>query len=241
MSIHLFVNSIAIKCAGIISRVTFANAVRKNSDRKMGITERKERQRNEVRESILQSAWQIVNEDGWQSLSIRKIADAIEYSVPVVYDHFENKEAILSEFNKQGFKLLGENLAEARARHRKPAIQLEAIAFAYWAFAFENKEYYQLMYGLGMPSCESISGTPEINTFISVIADTIAAVITESTGKNDTSETWMKVHSFWSMIHGLVSINLISPPIGHLGLTAEEMNNRILNDFIKGFIKGLGE
>ena len=51
----------------------------------------------------------------------------------------------------------------------------------------------------------------------------------------------MKVHSFWSMIHGLVSINLISPPIGHLGLTAEEMNNRILNDFIKGFIKGLGE
>ena len=66
----------------------------------MGITERKERQRKEVRDSILQSAWQLVNEEGWQNLSIRKIADAIEYSVPVVYDHFENKEAILSEFNR---------------------------------------------------------------------------------------------------------------------------------------------
>ena len=39
-------------------------------------------------------------------LSMRKIADAIEYSAPVVYDHFENKEAILFEISLQGFKLL---------------------------------------------------------------------------------------------------------------------------------------
>src|ERR1700744_2942364 len=119
----------------------------------MGIAERKERQRKEIRESILESAWKVVNEDGWQSLSIRKIADAIEYSVPVVYDHFENKEAILSEFNRQGFKLLGDKLKEAKDHHRKPSLQLEAIALAYWDFAFENKAYYQLMYGLGMPTC----------------------------------------------------------------------------------------
>lgn len=40
--------------------------------------------------------------EGWQSLSIRKIADAIEYSIPVIYDHFENKEAILHEMGKDG-------------------------------------------------------------------------------------------------------------------------------------------
>src|ERR1035437_9935073 len=116
----------------------------------MGITERKERQRKEVRDSILQSAWHLVNEEGWQNLSIRKIADAIEYSVPVVYDHFENKEAILSEFNHRGFKLLGDRLKEAKEKHIKANLQLEALAYAYWNFAFENKEYYQLMYGLGM-------------------------------------------------------------------------------------------
>src|SRR4051812_36723839 len=126
----------------------------------MGIAERRERQRKEVRESILESAWKVVNEEGWQALSIRKIADAIEYSVPVVYDHFENKEAILSEFNRQGFKLLGDNLKEAKEGHEKPTQQLEAIAFAYWNFAFEHKEYYQLMYGLGMPSCESLTKVP---------------------------------------------------------------------------------
>src|SRR3954471_20352876 len=127
----------------------------------MGIVERKERQRKEVRDSILESAWKLVNEDGWQSLSIRKIADAIEYSVPVVYDHFENKEAILFEFNKMGFKLLSDKLKETKDKYKEPASQLEAIAYAYWDFAFQNKEYYQVMFGLGMPGCEQIKKMPE--------------------------------------------------------------------------------
>jgi AcrR family transcriptional regulator len=203
----------------------------------MGIIERKERQRKEVRDSILESAWKVVNEEGWQSLSIRKIADAIEYSVPVVYDHFENKEAILSEFNRQGFKLLGDKLKSAKEHHRKPSLQLEAIALAYWDFAFENKEYYQLMYGLGMPTCDSLTKVPELMAFIDVIHSTINQLIKD--GNGDEAGTWMKVHSFWSMLHGLVSINLMAPPVSHMGLTPEQMNKMILTDFISGFLKGL--
>lgn len=202
----------------------------------MGITERKERQRKEVRESILQSAWQLVNEEGWQNLSIRKIADAIEYSVPVVYDHFENKEAILSEFNRKGFKLLGDKLKEAKDLHAKPAIQLEAIAIAYWDFAFNNKEYYQLMYGLGMPTCESLSQVPELSAFTNVLLTTIDSVMG---GHTPDAELWMKLHSFWSMIHGLVSINLVAPPVAHMGMTQDEFNKTILKDFTKNFIRGL--
>ena len=205
----------------------------------MGIVERKERQRKEVRDSILHAAWQIVHDDGWQTLSIRKIADAIEYSAPVIYDHFENKEAILSEFNRHGFKLLGDRLSEAKDKHRKPAIQLEAIAIAYWDFAFGNKEYYQLMYGLGMPTCESLNSVPELSAFIGVIYSTIEELIKE--GNNKTAEPWLKVHSFWSMIHGLVSINLLSTQPAHLGLTPDEFNKTILKDFTKGFLKGLAE
>jgi len=205
----------------------------------MGIVERKERQRKEVRDSILQSAWQLVNEEGWQNLSIRKIADAIEYSVPVVYDHFENKEAILSEFNRQGFKLLGDMLSAAKQQHRKPSLQLEAIAFAYWDFAFGNKEYYQLMYGLGMPTCESLNSVPELTAFIDVIFSTIKEILAANSKDNE-ANTWMKVHSFWSMIHGLVSINLMTPA-AHMGMTPDAFNKAILKDFITGFVKGLEE
>ena len=203
----------------------------------MGITERKERQRKEVRESILQSAWQIVHEEGWQTLSIRKIADAIEYSIPVVYDHFENKEAILFEFNKMGFKLLSDKLKETIALYKKPKEQLEAIAYAYWDFAFNNKEYYQVMFGLGMPGCEQIKQMPEIMDFTELIKTTIESVCAENGNKE--ANSFLKLNSFWSMLHGLVSINLMTAPVEHLGADRKELNKMILNDFIKGFIKGL--
>ena len=82
----------------------------------MGIAERKQRQKGEVKASILQAAWQLVEKEGWQSLSIRKIADAIEYSAPVIYDHFANKEAIMLEFTKRGFQQLNEQLIRAKEK-----------------------------------------------------------------------------------------------------------------------------
>ena len=205
----------------------------------MGIAERKERQKKEVRESILQSAWQLVNEEGWQNLSIRKIADAIEYSVPVVYDHFENKEAILTVFNRRGFQLLADELKTAKATKTEAKQQLETIAFAYWDFAFKHKEYYQLMFGLGMPGCEELSKVPELMAFMEVMGSTIAQVVAEGNNKN--ADVMLKVRSFWSTIHGLVSINLLAPPSTHEGITKDQMNKMILSDFMIGFIKGLTE
>ena len=55
----------------------------------MGIAERKLRQKEELRMMILDAAWQMVKQEGWQALSLRRISEAIEYSVPVIYDHFE--------------------------------------------------------------------------------------------------------------------------------------------------------
>jgi AcrR family transcriptional regulator len=205
----------------------------------MGIVERKERQRQEVRDSILEAAWKLVHEDGWANLSIRKIADAIEYSVPVVYDHFENKEAIVFEFTKKGFALLGDKLRETITKSENPGEQLEAIAYAYWDFAFQNPEYYQVMFSLGMPGCEQIKKMPEILCFTETIKSTVEKIA--ETGNNKDVNSYMKLNSFWSMLHGLVSINMVTPQLnqgGH-GVSKEDMNKMILADFIGGFIKGI--
>ena len=137
----------------------------------MGIAERKIRQKEEVKASILRAAWELVGKEGWQALSIRKIADAIEYSVPVIYDHFQNKEAILLEFTKRGFQCLDDELLKAKSRYEEPEQQLQAMAYAYWDFAFNNKAYYQLMYGLGMPTCEAVKQIAELNTFTELILE----------------------------------------------------------------------
>src|ERR1043165_7705588 len=96
----------------------------------MGIKERRLREKEEVRSTILTAGWRLVKEEGWESLSIRKIADAIEYSIPVIYDHFENKEAILEEFGKEGFRMLGKKLKEAKEKKEDPVEQLKMIAGA---------------------------------------------------------------------------------------------------------------
>jgi AcrR family transcriptional regulator len=198
----------------------------------MGIAERRIRQKGEVKSSILEAAWKLVQEEGWQALSIRKIAEAIEYSVPVIYDHFTNKEAILLEFTKRGFQLLNEDLERAQGRFTNPQQQIEAIAYAYWKFAFTNKEYYQLMYGLGMPSCETVKQISELNTFTELILTPIRSLIAKST--NTDSDPYLKLHTLWSTLHGLISINMMGKENSR-----DELNAMVLKDFIIGFISGI--
>jgi len=200
----------------------------------MGITERRQRQKEEVRTGILRAAWQLVTTEGWASLSIRRIADAIEYSVPVIYDHFDNKEAILHEFMKEGFVLMAEDLQKAKDTATDPADQLGAIGQAYWDFAFNNKEYYQLMFGVGMITCEVVKQTPEIQLFAGTILSTIEQLIAQN--KTSNIDPFLKYHSFWSTLHGLVSINMMgkstAPP---------NMAQLVLKDAMCNFVKALKE
>ncbi len=199
----------------------------------MGISERRLREKEQVRSSILATAWQMVKEDGWQSLSIRKIADAIEYSVPVIYDHFENKDAILFEFGKEGFKVLSKKIREARDKKDDPSEQLKVIAATFWEFASRNKEYYQLMYGQGMTGCEIEKCLPEREAFRSLVTEPIIELIAR--GKNPGADPCLKYFTFWSILHGLISMKNMRGA----GVSAE-INKMVMDDAIAGFIKNLG-
>ena len=199
----------------------------------MGIAERKIKQRETVRRSILEASWKIVEQEGWQALSIRRIAEAIEYSIPVVYDHFANKEAILLEFTRQGYGSLNQYMQEAKDSSSEPAAQIEAMAYAYWKFAFENNEYYQLMYGLGMPTCETVRQIRELHSFTEFVQSSILQVMTAA--GNPDADSFLKLHTFWSMLHGLVSINMLN----HQGSNEQELPKKILRDFIRGFLISL--
>lgn len=198
----------------------------------MGIAERKIRQKEEFRASILEAAWLQVLTDGWQSLSIRKIADAIEYSIPVIYNHFENKDAILLEFTKEGFQKLADSLREVKNTHTEPAMQLEAIAHAYWDFAFEHKEYYQLMFGLGIPACEKVNQIAEMKDMSMVMISTIQETISKSPYPD--TDFYLKYHTYFSILHGLVSIQMIRKDE-----KPTDKNRMILQDAISGFIKSM--
>lgn len=197
----------------------------------MGILERKLRQMEEVRATILKQSWQIVEEEGWQALSIRKIADAIEYSTPVVYKHFEGKDAIIEEFTRQGFDLLAEQLEKAQRVHGDPAKQLVAISHAYWNFAFTHVKHYQIMFGLGMPTCEMIHSIDEMKKANDIMLTSIKRTI--ETGKNRKADSYLKLRTFWSILHGLAAIEMIATN------DCEEAAKQVLDDAVDGFIQAL--
>jgi len=190
------------------------------------------REKGDIRARILATAWQMVKDEGWPSLSIRKIAEAVEYSVPVIYDHFENKDAIVLEFARQGFLLLSKNIGKAIEKSEDPAEQIREIADAYWKFASKHKEYYQLMYGVGMAGCEIEKCFPERADFRSTVMKPINALIAK--GNQPDGNPFMKYFTFWSILHGLVSIKSINKNV------TDEVNKMVVDDAINGFIKNLG-
>jgi AcrR family transcriptional regulator len=199
----------------------------------MGSKERIARLKEETRENILDAALEIVKEEGWQSLSMRKIADKIEYTAPIIYEYFANKEGILLELTRTGYIILGKDLREIMAKHTDPVVQLEAMWIGYWKFAFDNKELYRLMYGVDMICCDMKKSMPEAEASNRLFFETIEKVIAKE--NNSEELVCRKFYTFWSVIHGLISINLVNKGRG------QEMNELILKDAIKGIIKYINE
>ncbi len=199
----------------------------------MGSKERIQRIKEDTRCNILEAALEIVKEDGWQALSMRKIADKIEYTAPIIYEYFANKEGILLELTRMGNGLLLKDFKQAQAIHTSAEKQLGAMWMAYWDFAFEHKELYQLMFGVDMICCEMTKSMPEAEAGRRMIFETIAKIMDNPEPAEEI--VCRKYYTFWSIIHGLISINLVKKG------TNEEMNQHILKDAINGIIKSIND
>ena len=198
----------------------------------MGSKDRILRLKEETRVNILEAALQIVKKEGWQALSMRKIADAIEYTAPIIYEYFSNKEAILLELNRQGYLKLSKQLQEAKDKHTSPAKQLEEMWLTYWNFAFANKELYQGMFGITTScACKMVNELPEAELPWDIITGSIGKLMNIEDMDSDVICT--KYYTFWSVVHGLVSINLLDRG------DSDAINRQVLRDAITGIIRSI--
>src|SRR3954467_1907167 len=114
----------------------------------MGIKERQERDREAVRRSILDAARDLFVAEGFENVSIRKIAERIEYSPAAIYGYFPSKDDIFFALAEEGFHLLGQPLEGAAARHAALA-PLDRIRATFWhlyEFSCEQPQYFALMF-----------------------------------------------------------------------------------------------
>jgi len=196
----------------------------------MASKDRIQRLKDETRINILDASLQIVKQEGWAALSMRKIADVIEYTAPIIYEYFSNKEAILLELTRKGFLLLTRDMEAAKAKHRLPAKQLEAMWLAYWDFAFAERELYQVMFGIEVNCCEMSKKLPESDAPFDLVSEAIEQLMDH---KPTEDEVCIKYYTFWSVIHGLISINLVSRG------NSDEVNQQVLRTAISGIITSI--
>jgi AcrR family transcriptional regulator len=115
----------------------------------MGIKERQERDREAVRRSILDAARELFVAEGFQNVSIRKIAERIEYSPAAIYGYFPSKDDIFFELAEEGFRLLGDPAAvrnDPRLRDAPPLARVRAVFWRLYEFSRDHPQYFALIF-----------------------------------------------------------------------------------------------
>lgn len=167
---------------------------------------RRERQKAELRQAILDAAREIAAQEGWHAVTTRKVADKIEYSLPTLYEYFENKAALLAELNREGYRQLLAALQTARAKSADVREDAREIALAYCNFAWQHRELYEVMHGLSGVYLEEATYHNEAQALLAeahvMLSEWAKAEKVKLANIDDA------VHVLWATLHGIASLAL---------------------------------
>jgi AcrR family transcriptional regulator len=172
----------------------------------MSSSQRRERERQELRQSILTAARTIAAKDGWQAVTIRKVADAIEYTPPVIYEYFDSKDDLLLALLIEGCRLLTHGLQQAQTGDASPEDLLLQVAHAYWHFAFTAPELYQVMHGLGGVPFGTAETPKEAREAFAALRSAVCRVLDAHGVQRPDIDG--DVDLFWSTLHGLITLTM---------------------------------
>lgn len=203
----------------------------------MGISERKERDKEEMKKLITMAAMNMFLEDGYAKTSIRNIADAIEYSPGTIYLYYKDKDELLYEVQHQAFLKLIEAF-KVHAASADPLTRLVQLGKTYLSFGLENPELYDLMFIIRAPmnvdqECHKDNSDECFGYVLACLKECMAKdlLIFE-----DPLQAALQV---WSMMHGLVSLHIR----GRLKIMLVEddllasMLNKAVDEYIASIIK----
>ncbi|MER6245595.1 MULTISPECIES: TetR/AcrR family transcriptional regulator [Streptomyces] len=167
----------------------------------MSVQERKERERAERERLIVATAREIAEQQGWDAVTTRRLAERIEYSQPVLYSHFRGKREIIGAVAVQGAAEIAVAVRTATAGATGPRERVSALARAYLDFAARNPAVYDALFQLDGGLAFAQEDTPES------LKDAFAALL-ESLGEvaGEGVDTGLFTELFWASLHGLATL-----------------------------------
>lgn len=171
----------------------------------MGTKERKERQKTEMRDAILSAALKLFSDEGYDNVSMRKIADEIEYSVGTIYLYFKDRDEIFFELHKQGFEEFYKRQLAVQDI-KDPLQRLTEHGLAYIQFAIDQPMYYDLMFISRIPA-KTINKQHEWKSGNRAY-DLLKLNISQAKDAGYFKKTDVEIAAFslWSFVHGISSL-----------------------------------
>jgi AcrR family transcriptional regulator len=176
----------------------------------MGTTERREREREELREKILSAARDLFAAHGFEAVSMRKIAERIEYSPTAIYLHFADKDALLRELCQADFAAHARFFLKA-AQVADPVERMCRLGRAYVEFALTYPSSYKLMFMTRLPpdpkGDAAGKGVPERDSYALVRA-TAQDCIDSGRVRPEHKDAELLAQTVWSAVHGVAALEL---------------------------------
>lgn len=173
----------------------------------MGITERKEREKQEKKALILEAATKMFLEDGFDKTSLRNIADKIEYSPATIYLYFKDKNELFYAIQEKGFELLLKQFKKL-ITIKDPFEKLTRLGKEYLKFAEKNPEYYDLMFIMRSPMLHienEESWDCGMQSF-KFLEEVVTECIQQKKIKSKNAE--VASIAIWSFAHGLAALHI---------------------------------
>lgn len=178
----------------------------------MGIKERRERERGEVRMRILDAARELFATVGYDGVSMRKIAEKIEYSPTTIYQHFKDKDALIKELCYADFGKLAELLRDL-ILIPDPVERLRECGKAYVRFAIAYPNHYRLMFMTRYPVMDDeaeraeIKGNPETDAY-ALVRLLVGQAAEAGALRNPQADLELMTQTLWAGLHGVAALEI---------------------------------
>lgn len=176
----------------------------------MGIAERRAREKTELRQEILDAARQIFVDEGFDALTMRKVAERIEYSPTTIYLHFQDKSELVRAICDEGFMSLVAALGELGSRNLGPREFLEAGLRAYIAFGLTHPSHYFVTFVASAGKVDyQYEGSIGERAFTTLREAVVACMDAGEIRRADPDAT---AQALWAAVHGLVVLLITKKP-----------------------------
>jgi len=178
----------------------------------MGVKERREREKSETRDKILDAARELFVTEGYEGVSMRRVAEKIEYSPTAIYVHFADKNELFHELCRQDFARLQDVMA-GPAMPSDPVELLRQIGRNYIEFGVRYPNHYVFMFMTPHPAHEpddedrEIMGNPEVDAY-AFLKSAVQQGIDAGRFREELRDAELISQTLWASVHGVISLNI---------------------------------